>query len=88
MEIALALVLLAQVQGNWVDFEICRVRNAVSKATGEFLSAWITNERAPAILDVFPRPKGVSCVQLIYQGNSVYVVGSREEVKAMIERKK
>ena len=63
----LVSVMLAQALGYWVEFEICRVDRAALPHVArrldppEIMSLWITNERKPGLLDIAPRPQGLSC---------------------------
>lgn len=87
----LAVVLIAQVLGKWVDLEICAIDRrgmphvAKRLSPPEILSVWVTNERKPGLIDINPRPEGLNCVQITYLGNSLFVVGTRDQVKAMLD---
>ena len=91
IEAALAALLLVQLDGHWVDFEICQIDRSklphIARRLDppETFSVWVTNERRPGILDIAPRPKGVSCVQIIYIQQTIYVIGTRAEVKLKLD---
>lgn len=86
----LLLILLAQLQGAWVDFEICAIdRDSLPHVARrlnppEIMSVWITNERKPGLLDIYPTPEGLPCVQIMYRGNSIFVVGTRAQIKDLM----
>lgn len=84
-------ILLAQATGKWVDLEVCQIDRSslphVAKrlSVPETMSIWITNERKPGIIEIYPRPEGLSCVQIMYRGQSVYVIGTRAEIKRRLD---
>ena len=83
--------MLAQASGYWVEFEICQINRAqlphVARRLNppEIMSLWITNERKPGLLDIYPEPKGLKCTHMIYKGQAIYVIGTRADVKRKLD---
>ena len=91
MSALFALILLAQADGKWIDLEICQVdfsrlpHVARRLPARDTMSVWITNRQKPGILDIVPKPEGLECVQIMYRGQSVYVIGTRAEIKRKLD---
>lgn len=86
-------ILLAQAQGYWVDFEICQIdRHSLPHVANrlnpsEVISIWVTNERKPGLLDIYPKPEGLPCTHMIYKGQGIYVIGTRNEIKRKLDNR-
>lgn len=87
----LLAIMLAQLDGFWVDFEICQIDRSsmphVARRTRppELMSIWVTNERKPGLFDIYPKPEGLACTHIVYLGNAIYVVGTRAQVKRKLD---
>lgn len=79
----LALSILAQAQGHWVDLTVCRIDYVTntSKSSGHSIALWVTADHEFAVADIYPKPEGVECVEIFRGGNKIYVVGAMEEIK-------
>lgn len=87
----IGLTLLTQAPGYWVEFEICQIDRRslphVAKRLdpSEIMSIWVTNERKPGLLDIYPKPEGLECTHMIYKEQGIYVIGSRNAIKSKLD---
>lgn len=88
MKPLLAIVLLAQAV-PWVDFEVCYIDQrelphvAKKSPTREVVS--VRPDDVRVIMNIYPAPMGVDCVQIGLPRGRVYVIGTRSEVKRRLD---